>query len=268
MVGGSDAGAHLDRMCGSNYPTSFLGDCLRKRKLVPLERAVQLMTEAPAELFGLHDRGRVAEGLCRRPVRLRSRDRRIGAGHPGPRPARRQPPADRRRHRCGAGPGQRGRDRRRRQAHRQPPRHPAPVGPGHRHRRPVPGRGLTARRTGRRAHRPATRRPSHAARPHDLPFRHRRPTLLTQASDPPRPTTAKGDPPWALRSPRTRHSCSSGASGSRPATAPTTSSTRPPSRWSARPPTPRSTTPTPPPPPPGRPSRPGPPPRSTSGWPS
>ena len=63
MVGGSDAGAHLDRMCGSNYPTSFLGDCLRKRKLVPMERAVQLMTEAPAELFGLHDRGRSAEGL-------------------------------------------------------------------------------------------------------------------------------------------------------------------------------------------------------------
>jgi N-acyl-D-aspartate/D-glutamate deacylase len=62
MVGGSDAGAHLDRMCGSNYPTSFLGDCLRKRKLVPLERAVQLMTEAPAELFGLADRGVVAEG--------------------------------------------------------------------------------------------------------------------------------------------------------------------------------------------------------------
>ena len=64
MVGGSDAGAHLDRMCGSNYPTSFLGDCLRKRKLVPMERAIQLMTEAPAELFGLHDRGRIAEGLC------------------------------------------------------------------------------------------------------------------------------------------------------------------------------------------------------------
>jgi N-acyl-D-aspartate/D-glutamate deacylase len=64
MVGGSDAGAHLDRMCGSNYPTSFLGDCLRKRKLVSLEHAVQLMTEAPAELFGLRDRGRIAEGLC------------------------------------------------------------------------------------------------------------------------------------------------------------------------------------------------------------
>jgi N-acyl-D-aspartate/D-glutamate deacylase len=64
MIGGSDAGAHLDRMCGSNYPTSFLGDCLRKRKLVPLERAVAMMTGAPADLFGLADRGRVAEGRC------------------------------------------------------------------------------------------------------------------------------------------------------------------------------------------------------------
>ncbi len=63
LIGGSDAGAHLDRMCGSNYPTSFLGDCLRKRKLVPMERAVHWMTAAPADLFGLHDRGRLAEGL-------------------------------------------------------------------------------------------------------------------------------------------------------------------------------------------------------------
>ena len=38
MVGGSDAGAHLDRMCGSNYPTTFLGDCLRGRKLCPWRR--------------------------------------------------------------------------------------------------------------------------------------------------------------------------------------------------------------------------------------
>jgi N-acyl-D-aspartate/D-glutamate deacylase len=62
MVGGSDAGAHLDRMCGSNYPTSFLGDCLRKRQLVPVERAIQLMTQAPADLFGLRDRGLVEAG--------------------------------------------------------------------------------------------------------------------------------------------------------------------------------------------------------------
>jgi N-acyl-D-aspartate/D-glutamate deacylase len=64
MVGGSDAGAHLDRMCGSNYPTAFLGDCVRGRRLVAMERAVHLMTGAPAELFGLQDRGRVAEGMA------------------------------------------------------------------------------------------------------------------------------------------------------------------------------------------------------------
>jgi N-acyl-D-aspartate/D-glutamate deacylase len=63
MVGGSDAGAHLDRMCGSNYPTAFLGDCLRNRQLVPVERAIQMMTAQPADLFGLRDRGRIAEGM-------------------------------------------------------------------------------------------------------------------------------------------------------------------------------------------------------------
>ena len=57
MIGGSDAGAHLDRMCGAPYPTKFLGDCLRGRKLVSMERCVQLMTQIPAELFGLRDRG-------------------------------------------------------------------------------------------------------------------------------------------------------------------------------------------------------------------
>lgn len=62
ILGGSDAGAHLDRMLGSNYPTRFLADRLRGRKLVPLERAVQMMTTVPASLFGLRDRGALIEG--------------------------------------------------------------------------------------------------------------------------------------------------------------------------------------------------------------
>jgi N-acyl-D-aspartate/D-glutamate deacylase len=62
MLGGSDAGAHLDRMCGSSYTTRLLADCLRGRKLASLERAVQMLTQAPAELFGLVDRGTIAEG--------------------------------------------------------------------------------------------------------------------------------------------------------------------------------------------------------------
>ena len=48
MLGGSDAGAHLDRMCGAPYTTRFLADCIRGRQLVSLERAVQLITSAPA----------------------------------------------------------------------------------------------------------------------------------------------------------------------------------------------------------------------------
>ncbi|MFA5884774.1 MAG: amidohydrolase family protein [Acidimicrobiia bacterium] len=62
LIGGSDAGAHLDRMCGAPYTTGFLADAVRGRRLVSLERAVELMTRAPAALFGLRDRGVVAEG--------------------------------------------------------------------------------------------------------------------------------------------------------------------------------------------------------------
>ncbi|GAA2061158.1 amidohydrolase family protein [Streptomyces albiaxialis] len=63
MLGGSDAGAHLDRMCGAPYTTRFLGDCLRGRKLMGLERAVKMLTEDPARLFGLRGRGRLQEGF-------------------------------------------------------------------------------------------------------------------------------------------------------------------------------------------------------------
>jgi N-acyl-D-aspartate/D-glutamate deacylase len=63
MLGGSDAGAHLDRMCGSPYPTRFLGDSLRGHQLVPVEEAVRLITDVPARLFGLRGRGRIVEGF-------------------------------------------------------------------------------------------------------------------------------------------------------------------------------------------------------------
>jgi N-acyl-D-aspartate/D-glutamate deacylase len=63
LIGGSDAGAHLDRMCGAPYTTQFLADCLRGRQLVPLERAVELVTSAPAALFGLKGRGQLREGF-------------------------------------------------------------------------------------------------------------------------------------------------------------------------------------------------------------
>jgi len=62
MLGGSDAGAHLDRMQGANYTTRFLADCLRGRKLTTVEDAVHMMTQVPAELFGLRDRGVIRTG--------------------------------------------------------------------------------------------------------------------------------------------------------------------------------------------------------------
>jgi len=62
MLGGSDAGAHLDRMCGAPYTTRFLGDMINGRKLLPIERAVQMITSEPAALFGLRDRGVIREG--------------------------------------------------------------------------------------------------------------------------------------------------------------------------------------------------------------
>ena len=62
LVGGSDAGAHLDTMCGAVYSTTLLAEGVRRRGLVTLEEAVRMLTEAPARLYGVIDRGRVAEG--------------------------------------------------------------------------------------------------------------------------------------------------------------------------------------------------------------
>jgi N-acyl-D-aspartate/D-glutamate deacylase len=62
IVGGSDAGAHLDTMCGAVYSTSVLGDAVRARGLLSWEQAVRLLTDIPARLYGLRGRGRLVSG--------------------------------------------------------------------------------------------------------------------------------------------------------------------------------------------------------------
>ena len=62
VIGGSDAGAHLDMMCGAIYTTSLLGHGVRAYQVVTLEEAVRLITDVPARLYGLRQRGRIADG--------------------------------------------------------------------------------------------------------------------------------------------------------------------------------------------------------------
>jgi N-acyl-D-aspartate/D-glutamate deacylase len=62
VIGGSDAGAHLDMMCGAIYTTSLLGHGVREHQVVTLEEAIRLITDVPARLYGLRERGRITPG--------------------------------------------------------------------------------------------------------------------------------------------------------------------------------------------------------------
>lgn len=62
MLGGSDAGAHVDLMCHANYPTVVLGEAVRRRGLLSIEEAVEMMSDRPARHYGLRERGRIAPG--------------------------------------------------------------------------------------------------------------------------------------------------------------------------------------------------------------
>jgi N-acyl-D-aspartate/D-glutamate deacylase len=63
VLGGSDAGAHVDLMCHANYPTVVLGELVRERALFTLEDAVRRITDVPARLLGLRGRGQVSDGF-------------------------------------------------------------------------------------------------------------------------------------------------------------------------------------------------------------
>jgi N-acyl-D-aspartate/D-glutamate deacylase len=62
VVGASDAGAHLDMIDTFTYSTSLLGPGVREKGLLSLEAAIQQLTDVPARLYGVRDRGRIAEG--------------------------------------------------------------------------------------------------------------------------------------------------------------------------------------------------------------
>ncbi len=62
VIGGSDAGAHLDMMCGAIATTSLLAEGVREHQAITLQEAVRQLTDVPARLYGLKKRGRLQEG--------------------------------------------------------------------------------------------------------------------------------------------------------------------------------------------------------------
>lgn len=62
VVGASDAGAHLDMIDSYAFSTTMLARAVREHNLMPLEEAVYHLTDRPARLYGLKNRGRIAEG--------------------------------------------------------------------------------------------------------------------------------------------------------------------------------------------------------------
>jgi N-acyl-D-aspartate/D-glutamate deacylase len=62
VVGASDAGAHLDMMCCASYSTFLVGEAVRDRGLLTIEEAVRELTDVPARLYGVKERGRLVPG--------------------------------------------------------------------------------------------------------------------------------------------------------------------------------------------------------------
>lgn len=64
VLGLSDAGAHITQFSEAGQTSQLLGHWVRERQAISLEAAVRLITSAPAEIFGIPDRGRLAPGLA------------------------------------------------------------------------------------------------------------------------------------------------------------------------------------------------------------
>jgi N-acyl-D-aspartate/D-glutamate deacylase len=62
LIGASDSGAHLDFTAYFDYPVYIIQKAVREHGVLPLEEAVHLMTDVPARLYGLRERGRLEVG--------------------------------------------------------------------------------------------------------------------------------------------------------------------------------------------------------------
>jgi N-acyl-D-aspartate/D-glutamate deacylase len=62
LIGLADSGAHVSQLCDACFATDLLGPWVRERGVMPLERAIHKLTGEPAGVYGLDDRGILAEG--------------------------------------------------------------------------------------------------------------------------------------------------------------------------------------------------------------
>ena len=62
VVALSDAGAHASQLCDACYATFLLKHWVREKGTLTLEQAVHMLTQKPAEIFGITDRGLLKEG--------------------------------------------------------------------------------------------------------------------------------------------------------------------------------------------------------------
>jgi N-acyl-D-aspartate/D-glutamate deacylase len=62
VVGGSDAGAHLDMLDSFALPTALLAEGVREHGVISLEQGIHHLTQQPAQLMGLKNRGLIKQG--------------------------------------------------------------------------------------------------------------------------------------------------------------------------------------------------------------
>jgi N-acyl-D-amino-acid deacylase len=62
LIGVADAGAHVSQLCDACFTTDLLGNWVRDRGVMSLERAIHKLSGEPAAVFGLHDRGTIEVG--------------------------------------------------------------------------------------------------------------------------------------------------------------------------------------------------------------
>ena len=62
LLGLADSGAHVSQLCDACFATDLLGNWVRDKAVMPLERAVHKLTGEPAAVYGLSDRGTLEVG--------------------------------------------------------------------------------------------------------------------------------------------------------------------------------------------------------------